>query len=120
MSLRDTETQTMTGAATVSAPRGRLFRKYVALFVAVVCTALAAKELLDGWFSFQEQKALLGRIQHEQARAAAIRIGQFVKELEGQLGWATQFPWNANSADDWQFDAERLLRELSAKRKKDT
>ena len=104
----------MPGVAIAPAPRGRLFRKYVALFVAVVCTALAAKELLDGWFSFQEQKALLGRIQHEQARAAAMRIGQFVKELQGQLGWATQFPWSANSADDWQFDAERLLRQVEA------
>jgi signal transduction histidine kinase len=91
-----------------------LFRKYVALFVAVVCAALAAKGLLDGWFSFQEQKALLGRIQNEQAMAAAMRIGLFVKELQGQLGWSTQFPWNANAADDWQLDAERLLRQVEA------
>jgi hypothetical protein len=104
----------MAGEAHASAPRGRLFRKYVALFVAVVCAALAAKGLLDGWFSFQEQKALLGRIQHEQAMAAAMRIGLFVREIQGQLGWATQFPWNANAADDWQLDAERLLRQVEA------
>src|SRR5277367_4852414 len=104
----------MAGEAYAPAPRGGLFRKYVALFVAVVCAALAAKGLLDGWFSFQEQKALLGRIQHEQAKAAAMRIGLFVKELQGQLGWATQFPWNTNSADDWQLDAERLLRQVEA------
>jgi signal transduction histidine kinase len=104
----------MAGEAHASAPRGRLFRKYVALFVAVVCAALAAKGLLDGWFSFQEQKALLGRIQNEQAMAAAMRIGLFVKELQGQLGWSTQFPWNANAADDWQLDAERLLRQVEA------
>jgi signal transduction histidine kinase len=111
---RDTKTRSLPGEAAAPAPRGRLFRKYVALFVAVVCAALAAKGLLDGWFSFQEQKALLGRIQHEQAKAAALRIGLFVKELQGQLGWATQFPWNANSADEWQFDAERLLRQVEA------
>src|SRR5436309_3397789 len=104
----------MPEAAAAPAPRGRLFRKYVALFVTVVCLALAANGLLDGWFSFQEQKTLLGRIQHEQAKASALRIGLFVRELQGQLGWATQFPWNENSADDWQFDAERLLRQAEA------
>jgi signal transduction histidine kinase len=104
----------MAGERHAPAPRGRLFRKYVALFVAVVCAALAAKGLLDGWFSFHEQKALLGRIQHEQAMAAAIRIGLFVKEVQGQLAWTTQFPWNANAAGDWQLDAERLLRQVEA------
>jgi signal transduction histidine kinase len=104
----------MLGSTTSPAPRGRLFRKYVALFVAVVCGALAAKGFFDGWFSFQEQKELLGRIQIEQAKAAAMRIGSFVRELQGQLGWATQFPWNANSADDWQLDSERLLHQVEA------
>jgi Cache domain len=114
MDLPETDTRSMRGVAVLPAPRGRLFRKYVALFVAVVCAALAAKGLLDGWFSFQEQKALLGRIQHEQAMAAAMRIGLFVKEIQGQLGWATQFPWSANAADDWQLDSERLLRQVEA------
>ena len=55
------------------APRGRLFQKYVGLFVAVVCAALIANGLFDVWFSFREQNALLARIQHEQAKAAAMR-----------------------------------------------
>ena len=114
MSIWRTDPRSEPGAATAPAPRGRLFRKYVGLFVAVVCAALTANGLFDGWFSFQEQNALLARIQHEQAKAAAMRIGQFIKEIEGQLGWATQFPWSANSADDWQFDAERLLRQVEA------
>ncbi len=36
--------------------RGRLFRKYVALFVAVVSVALIANGLLDIWFSYREQQ----------------------------------------------------------------
>jgi hypothetical protein len=48
--------------------RGRLFRKYVALFVAVVCVALLANGLLEVWFSYQEHKASLVRIQREQAQ----------------------------------------------------
>src|SRR5215218_5144517 len=70
--------------------RGRLFRKYVGLFVAVVCVALFANGLFEIWFSYQEHKAALIRIQREQAEAAAAKIGQFVKEIEGQLGWTVR------------------------------
>ena len=74
--------------------RRRLFRKYVALFVAVVCVALVTNGMFDIWFSYREQKALLIRIQHEQAEATAGRITQFIKEIEGQMAWATQLPWS--------------------------
>jgi hypothetical protein len=63
------------------APRahGRLFRKYVGLFLAVVCIAFLTNGLSEIIFSFQEHKASLIRIQREQAEAAAAKIGQFVK-----------------------------------------
>ena len=54
-------------------PRGRLFRKYVGLFLAVVCVALLTNGLSEIWFSYQEHKASLIRIQREQAEAAAPR-----------------------------------------------
>ncbi len=76
-----------------SGPRGRLFRKYVALFVAVVSVALLANGLLEIWFSYREHQESLIRIQHEQALAAASKIDQFVTDIEGQLGWTTQLPW---------------------------
>jgi hypothetical protein len=56
----------------------RLFRKYVALFVAVVCVALLTNGLFEIWFSYQENKQALTRIQREQAEAAAAKIGQFI------------------------------------------
>ena len=93
-------------------PRGRLFRKYVALFVAVVCAALIATGLADIWFSFREQQVLLVRIQRGQAEAAATRIAQFVKEIEGHLGWAIQLPYSANVLDEWRFDAVRVMRQV--------
>src|SRR5258708_38688541 len=99
-------------ATAAAKPRAGLFRKYVALFVAVVCVALVANGLLDIWFSFQEQNLLLIRIQREQAKAAAANISQFVKEIEGQLAWATQLPWSDDTIDDWRFDALRLLRQM--------
>jgi signal transduction histidine kinase/ActR/RegA family two-component response regulator len=94
--------------------RGQLFRKYVALFVAVVAMALIASGLLDMWFSYREQRALLLNTQREQASAAAAKIGQFVEEIERQMGWMTQLPWSTTSIDEWRFDAVRLLRQVPA------
>jgi hypothetical protein len=64
--------------------RSRLFIKYVTLFVAVVSVVLIANAVFDVYFSYQEQKASLIRIQREQAEAAAGKIGQFISEIESQ------------------------------------
>ena len=77
--------------------RSRLFTKYVALFVAVVAVALLSNGIFEVFFYYREHKAALIRIQHEQAEAAAAKIGQFIKEIESQLGWTTQLPWSAGS-----------------------
>src|SRR5439155_16424135 len=64
---------------------GPLFRKYVALFLAVVCVALLSNGLFEIWFSYREHKTSLIRIQREQAEAAAAKIGQFIREIESQV-----------------------------------
>jgi signal transduction histidine kinase len=94
--------------------RGRLFRKYVGLFLAVVCIALLTNGLSEIVFSFQEHKASLIRIQREQAEAAAAKISQFIKEIESQVGWTTQLPWSAGTIDQRRFDGLRLLRQVPA------
>jgi signal transduction histidine kinase/CheY-like chemotaxis protein len=94
--------------------RRRLFTKYVALFVAVVCVALLSNGIFDVFFYYQEHKTSLIRIQREQAEAAAAKIGQFIKEIESQLGWTTQLPWSAGSIEQRRFDALRLLRQVPA------
>ncbi|TCU78795.1 C4-dicarboxylate-specific signal transduction histidine kinase [Bradyrhizobium sp. R2.2-H] len=94
--------------------RMRLFTKYVALFVAVVAIALLANGLFEVFFYYREHKASLIRVQHEQAEAAAAKIGQFVKEIESQLGWTTQLPWSGSSIEQRRFDALRLLRQVPA------
>jgi signal transduction histidine kinase len=94
--------------------RSRLFRKYVALFVAVVCVALLTNGLFEIGFSYQENKQSLTRIQREQAEAAAAKIGQFIKDIEGQIGWTTQLPWTASALEQRRFDALRLLRQVPA------
>src|SRR6202171_6626808 len=107
-------------AATIASPIGEksgwreisgpLFRKYVALFLAVVCVALLSNGVFEIWFSYQEHKASLVRIQHEQAESAAAKIGQFIKEIESQVGWTTQLPWSAGTIEQRRTDGQRLLR----------
>src|SRR5262245_27336164 len=101
-------------AASVPKTRRRLFAKYVALFVAVVCVALLSNGIFDVLFYYREHKASLIRIQREQAEAASAKIGQFIKEIESQLGWTTQLPWSAGSIEQRRFDALRLLRQVPA------
>jgi signal transduction histidine kinase/CheY-like chemotaxis protein/HPt (histidine-containing phosphotransfer) domain-containing protein len=90
--------------------RGSLFRKYLVSFVAVVSIALVAYSLFDAWFSYQEQKRLLIRVQLEQADAAAAKITQFLKEIEHQIGWVSQMQPGAATVEDIRIAAIRLLR----------
>jgi two-component system, NtrC family, sensor kinase len=103
-----------TAESPVPKTRRRLFAKYVALFVAVVCVALLSNGIFDVFFYYQEHKGSLIRIQREQAEAASAKISQFVKEIESQLGWTTQLPWSAGSIEQRRFDALRLLRQVPA------
>ncbi len=92
----------------------RLFAKYVGLFAAVVSIALLANGIFDVWFYYREHKNALVRIQREQAEAASAKIGQFVTEIENQLGWTTQLPWSTGTVEQRRFDALRLLRQVPA------
>ena len=94
--------------------RSRLFRKYVALFVAVVCVALLTNGLSEMWFYYRDHKASLIHIQREQAEAAAGKIGYFVKEIEGHLGRTNQMALTPSTLEERQFDALRLLRQVPA------
>jgi signal transduction histidine kinase len=91
-----------------------LFLKYVALSFAVVLVALITNGAFEVWFSYQEYKSSLIRIQREQAEAAAAKIGQFIREIEAQVGWTTQLPWSAGTLEQRRFDGLRLLRQVPA------
>ncbi len=97
----------------LSKPRGRLFRKYVVLFVTLVSGALVTSGLIEIYFSYQENKTALVRIQREKAEAAASKIEQFIKEIESQIGWTTHssFVPRAAALDQRRFDYLRLLRQ---------
>src|SRR5690349_5956719 len=85
--------------------RRRLFRKYALLLAGLVSVALIANGLLDIWFSYREQRALLVRVHAEQAAAAADRISNFVTEIEGQMGWTTQMAWNTFDIQQRRIEA---------------
>jgi signal transduction histidine kinase len=96
--------------------RGGLFLKYAIPLVILVSGALIVSGLVGLYFSYQESKAALARIQHEKALAAAIRIEQFVRELEHQLAWVAQTPWGPRAVpiDQRRLDSLRLLRQAPA------
>jgi len=93
-------------------PRGGLFLKYVAMFVFIVSLALAINGVSDILFSYHEQQNLLFRIQREQARSAADKIGQFLSEITAGLVWETQVSLSDGTLDEWKFDAVRVMRQV--------
>ncbi|MCG8543800.1 MAG: HAMP domain-containing protein [Alphaproteobacteria bacterium] len=97
-------------------PRDRLFRKYALMFGALVSTVLIAGGLMEMYFSYQEAKSALLRIQREKANAAAAVIEQFVKQIEAQIGWTTHaaFVPRAEDLDQRRIDFFRLLRQAPA------
>ena len=100
----------------VSQPRGRLFRKYAVLFATLVGGVLLASSLIEIYFSYQENKTTLVRIEREKAVAAATTIEQFVKEIERQLRWSTQYLAEspAEGLEQRELDYLRLLRNVPA------
>jgi len=92
----------------------RLFWKYVVLFVAVTSSALVTNSLADMWFTYQEHRDVLIRAQNEQAGAAAAKISQFIKEIEGNLGWTTHMSWAVPAMEQRELDGIRLMRQVPA------
>jgi signal transduction histidine kinase len=92
--------------------RNRLFRKYVVPFVAVVLGALLTNGIVEIYFTYTESRAQLAQIQREKANAAALRIEQFVREIERQMGWTAQPQLIPTSLEQRQLDYVRLLRQV--------
>jgi signal transduction histidine kinase len=113
MDRRNVEPALLT-AGTTTRLRKRLLRKYALLFAGIVSLALLASGFLHAYFSYQEQKSLLVRVQREQANAAAAKISQFIKEIEGQMAWTTHLARPTSSIEQQRIEALRLLRQSPA------
>src|SRR5262249_30641616 len=93
---------------------GSLFRKYSTLLVALVGGALIVNAAIEMYYSYGESREALVAVQREKAQGAAAVIEQFVKEIEGQVGWATGFLPSGSGLDQRRFDFLRLLRQAPA------
>ena len=94
--------------------RGGLFRKYAALLVALVGGSLIVSAAIEMYYSYGESRQALIAVQREKAQGAAAIIEQFVKEIEGQVGWATGFLPAGSGLEQRRFDFLRLLRQAPA------
>ena len=94
--------------------RGGLFAKYFLSLVGIVTLVLLINGGLDMWFAYGTAKEALARLQQEKANAAADKVGQFINEIERQIGWTTHPQWAAAPADQRRFDFIRLQRQVPA------
>src|SRR4029453_3952353 len=93
---------------------GGLFRKYATLLVALVGGSLIINATIEMYYSYGENRHSLIAVQREKAQGAAAVIEQFVKEIEGQVGWATGFLPAGSGLEQRRFDFLRLLRQAPA------
>ena len=96
-------------------PRGRLFWKYVVLFAGLVSAALLASGLVELYFSYRENLAALVALQREQAAGAAGKIEAFLRDIERQVGWASQGQIGTRqTVEQRRFEFIRLQRQAPA------
>jgi signal transduction histidine kinase len=100
---------------TASSPRRprRLFWKYVWLLVVLLGAALTVSACLEIYYSYQENKRALLRLQEKEALAAAGRLEQFVAEVERRITSLVEAQWDV-SIPQLRLDYLRLLREVPA------
>jgi signal transduction histidine kinase len=94
--------------------RGRLFRKYFLLILALVCGALLISGGIGLYFSYQENKVALASLQHEKALSAAARIEQFVLQIEQQLAYAALPQLGVEGLEQRRIEFLKLLRVVHA------
>lgn len=94
--------------------RGGLTRKYTIFVAVAICLALGLNTAIASLFAFSDQKALLVRVQQEQARAAAQRIGAFVADIMNDLDWASHGGTGSGTPQERHLDGLRLLRQAPA------
>jgi signal transduction histidine kinase len=94
--------------------RGRLFRKYFLLILALVCGALLLSGGIGIYFSYQENKFSLSSLQREKAVAAAARIEQFIRQIEQQLAYAALPQLGAEGLEQRRVEFLKLLRLVPA------
>jgi signal transduction histidine kinase len=96
--------------------RAGLFFKYFAFIVLLVSVGLVASGAINLYFSYQETRASLVSLQREKAVTVAVRIEQFVRDIESQLGWTTlpMVSPGQSAMETRRLDFLKLLRQTPA------
>jgi len=94
--------------------RGRLFRKYFLLILALVCGALLISGAVGLYFSYQENKVALASVQREKAVGAAARIEQFILQIEQQLTYAAMGQLGPGGMEQRLIEFYKLQRQVHA------
>ncbi len=92
----------------------RLYRKYVVIFVLLVGAVLLAGGASDLYFSYFEIRDATVALNREKAAAAAIRIEQFIREIEQHVGWTNLLPRSTDSLAQRHVEFIKLLRQAPA------
>jgi len=96
-------------AAAEPAPRGRLFRRYFFLVVALVTVSLLVPSSISLWFSYQETLQALHELQQEKANGAASRIEQYIVNVHSQLRGAALPQLGADAMEQRKLEFLKLL-----------
>ena len=96
--------------------RKSLFRKYAAIFMALVGGALVAEGLVELAFDYDASRRAAAELQRAEARAAADRIGQFLQSIERQLVDVSGLPWSAGllGLAERRLEYQRMLKLVPA------
>lgn len=93
---------------------GRLYRKYVVYFAALIAAVLLAGGASDLYFSYYKTRDATVALHREKAAAAAIRIEQFVREIEQHVGWTSLLTRGADPLAQRHVEFIKLLRQAPA------
>ena len=108
--------QSTDDATPAAAKPGRLSlaQKLAVAFLGLVTAVLLVNGAIDMWLNWRDARGQAVRVQQEKADAAAERVGEFVVEIEQQLGWTTRPEWALVNLEQRRYDFIRLLRQAPA------
>src|SRR3954463_6342451 len=81
-----------------------LAAKLAIALIGLVTLVLIVNGAINLWLSYNEAKSSAISVQQEKARAAAERIGQFVSEIESQMGWTNRAEWRRVPPEQQRYD----------------
>jgi signal transduction histidine kinase len=94
--------------------RAPLAAKLAAALIGLVVLVLVVNGAINTWLGYEKAKSAALDVQEEKARSAAVRVGEFLADIETQIGWTTGAEWRFAKPDQQRYDFVRLLRQVPA------